>query len=152
MRRREGVGPVRYLTFSCWQRLPLLDETWVRDEFVRRLGAARERNGFRLAAYVVMPEHVHLMIVVGEAPVRTMMWGLKKPFSEWVRGGWREAGARGVEAMREMGGEPRFGQPGGGFDRNVRDAEEFWREVGYIHRNPVKRGLVERAEEWAWSS
>jgi putative transposase len=37
-------------------------------------------------------------------------------------------------------------------DRTVRDAEEFTTKLDYIHRNPVKRGLVKEAELWKWSS
>lgn len=46
----------------------------------------------------------------------------------------------------------RFWQPGGGFDRNVRGEPEFAMAVRYIHRNPVDRGLVERPEDWQFSS
>ena len=38
------------------------------------------------------------------------------------------------------------------YDRNVRDAEEFKVKLRYLHRNPVKRGLVKEAAEWKWSS
>jgi putative transposase len=38
------------------------------------------------------------------------------------------------------------------YDRNIRDYAEFVEKLQYIHRNPVKRGLVERAEDWKWSS
>jgi hypothetical protein len=54
--------------------------------------------------------------------------------------------------LRTGDGAVRFWQKGGGFDRNVRDMEEFCREVRYVHRNPVTRGLVERPEDWKWSS
>jgi putative transposase len=38
------------------------------------------------------------------------------------------------------------------YDRNVRDHREFLEKLRYIHRNPVKRGLVQRPEDWPWSS
>jgi putative transposase len=38
------------------------------------------------------------------------------------------------------------------YDRNVRDHAEFVEKLRYIHRNPVKRGLVDRPEDWPWSS
>ena len=38
------------------------------------------------------------------------------------------------------------------YDRNVRDAREFSIKLRYLHRNPVKRGLVSDPTEWKWSS
>ena len=66
--------------------------------------------------------------------------------------GWLELDAPIVDRIRTTSGRLRFWQKGGGFDRNVRNLGEFRREVRYIHRNPVKRGLVERPEDWKWSS
>lgn len=63
MRRWETVSAVRYITFSCYRRMALMQSVALRDVFVESLGAAREKHRFRLIAWVVMPEHVHLMIV-----------------------------------------------------------------------------------------
>jgi putative transposase len=38
------------------------------------------------------------------------------------------------------------------YDRNVRDEREFVQKLRYLHRNPVKRGLVKEAADWKWSS
>jgi putative transposase len=38
------------------------------------------------------------------------------------------------------------------YDRNVQDYEEFAVKLRYLHRNPVKRGLVAKPEDWKWSS
>ncbi len=46
----------------------------------------------------------------------------------------------------------RFWQNGGGYDRNITVDKKLIRFIEYIHDNPVRRGLVERAEEWKWSS
>ena len=46
----------------------------------------------------------------------------------------------------------RFWQPGRGYDRNIWTAEELHEKIDYIHANPVRRGLVERPGDWAWSS
>ena len=46
----------------------------------------------------------------------------------------------------------RFWQPGGGYDRNVVEPATAVRVIEYIHANPVRRGLVERPEDWPWSS
>ena len=57
--------------------------------------------------------------------------------------------------MRDVEGgkaDYRFWQPGGGHDRNLYSAEEIWEKVDYVHRNPVKRKLCAREEDWMWSS
>jgi putative transposase len=46
----------------------------------------------------------------------------------------------------------RFWQNGGGYDRNIRDHRELRRVIDYVHENPVKKGLVEKPEDWFWSS
>ena len=48
--------------------------------------------------------------------------------------------------------ERRFWQAGGGYDRNVVEVTTALKIIEYIHRNPVRRGLVERPEDWPWSS
>ena len=46
----------------------------------------------------------------------------------------------------------RFWQPGGGYDRNITSTEALRAVIEYTHANPVRRGLVARAEDWEWSS
>ncbi|MFI4859668.1 MAG: hypothetical protein ACIAXF_03185, partial [Phycisphaerales bacterium JB063] len=59
-----------------------------------------------------------------------------------------------TKLTRERGGkaERLFWQPGGGYDRNVDDPGFLPVMLDYIHQNPVRRGLVERADDWVWSS
>ena len=62
LKRYYGKGHLHFITFSCYQRLPLLKEVRARDIFVQELGKVRDEMGFRLIGYVVMPEHVHLLM------------------------------------------------------------------------------------------
>jgi hypothetical protein len=45
-----------------------------------------------------------------------------------------------------------FWQVGGGYDRNVHAAKEYWGCIEYIHMNPVRKGLVDKSEDWPWTS
>lgn len=153
MQRREIPRGVHFVTFSCTGRLPLLGNPRIRDQFTARLARARTGHRFELFAWVVMPEHVHLLMRPHpEVPVSRVLHSLKFAFAKQVLDRWRELDAPVMPTLCADGREPRFWQRGGGFDRNVRDAAEFTKEIGYIHRNPVKRGLVERPEDWRWSS
>jgi len=62
LKRYYGKGDLHFITFSCYRRWPLLKTTGARNLFVKELGRVRDATGFRLIGYVVMPEHVHLLI------------------------------------------------------------------------------------------
>ena len=62
LQRYYGQGQFHFLTFSCYRRLPLLGTVRARNLFVKELGRVREEYGFLLIGYVVMPNHVHLLI------------------------------------------------------------------------------------------
>jgi len=62
LKRLYGQGHLHFITFSCYQRLPLLRTVCARDIFVQELGKLRDEMAFHLIGYVVMPEHVHLLL------------------------------------------------------------------------------------------
>ena len=66
LKRYYGLGHLHFLTFSRCRRLPLLRTAKARDVFVRALITMRKRYRFLLVGYVVMPEHVHLLIRPGK--------------------------------------------------------------------------------------
>jgi putative transposase len=67
LKRFYGKGHLHFITFSCYRRLPLLKTVRARDVFVKELGKVRDEMGFHLVGYVVMPEHVHLLMSEPEA-------------------------------------------------------------------------------------
>lgn len=153
MRRWEVEGNPRFITCSCYRRMQLMGKGAIRDVFARELAAARKELGFRLLAWVAMPEHFHLVLVPPRGiRMGTILTRIKRPVAIAVIARWRELRAPVLEKMVDLEGLTRFWQKGGGYDRNVRDEEELWEKIRYIHRNSVARGLVERATDWAWSS
>src|SRR6266852_7093752 len=62
LRRYNGRGDLHFVTFSCYRRRPFLGTRRARDRFVRILDEVRSRHAFKLIGYVVMPEHVHLLV------------------------------------------------------------------------------------------
>ncbi|MCW5775770.1 MAG: transposase [Phycisphaeraceae bacterium] len=153
MRRRDIPGGVRFITFSCRRRLPLLRSAVICRVVLEAMARARTRFSLEIFAWVLMPEHVHLLLRPPEGGVLApALKSLKLSVSMRVIARWREIEAPILSRILDADGCPRYWQKGGGFDRNVRDEHEFLREVRYIHRNPVERGLVERPEDWEWSS
>src|SRR5688572_4568175 len=61
-RRYENPNDARSLTFSCFHRRPFLSRDGSRLWLVDAIDVARQKHGFHLWAYVIMPEHVHLLI------------------------------------------------------------------------------------------
>jgi len=121
---------LHYVTCSCYRRMQLLDPA-TRRLFEHALEAARRSYGFRVVGYVVMPEHVHLLVTEPE----------------------RETLAVAMQAMKQsvarrrvkVGGhfwQPRY------YDFNVWSEKKRIEKLRYIHRNPVRRGLVENPEDW----
>ncbi len=151
MKRREE-GP-RFLTFSCFRRLRLFSNAAIRDVFVDSLYTTRTNFGFKLYAWVIMPEHVHLLLETpAENTVAAALRSMKVSTSMKVLRRWKQLHAPVLSRIVGPSGRPMFWQPGGGFDRNVRDEDTLGRHIQYIHRNPVERGLVAKPEEWEWSS
>ena len=62
LRRAYGTGYLHFITFSCYQRRPLLGAPQCRDLFLRILEETRSRYGIVVVGYVIMPEHVHLLL------------------------------------------------------------------------------------------
>jgi len=153
MKRWESGPLTRFLTFSCYRRQPLFTPE-VRNHFAERLAHCRAKYRAGLIAWVVMPEHVHLILEPPrvEPPVMPrLLRSLKQPVGQRCIAKLRSEGSL-LKAITTQAGEPRFWREGGGFDRNVRDLDELKREIAYIHMNPVERGLVEKPEDWEWSS
>jgi putative transposase len=157
-RRRFNLpGHAHSLTFSCYSRIPFLDSErtclWLRDA----IDEARVEQAFELWAYVFMPEHVHLLVhprrvdydialilqAIKEPVGRRAIGFLERHSRVWLRRVTRQRGNR-VERL--------FWQSGGGYDRNIETPAVLQAEIQYIHMNPVRRGLVQRAVDWKWSS
>jgi putative transposase len=133
--------------------LPLLRSARTKNTFAKILGEVRERYGLALVGYVVMPEHIHLLI--GE-PARgtpsTVMQVLKQRVSHRLR---RKRRASIVQLplgfVRREEALPRFWQLRF-HDFNVWSHKKRVEKLQYMHLNPVKRGLVAHPRHWPWSS
>jgi len=149
---------VHELTFSCFERRPLLtNDTW-RDNLSRAIDTAGEQQGFLLHAFVFMPEHVHLLVtpVSPTSDVSKYLAQIKRPFSAEIEEllTQRKSGLLKQLTVEERPGKTsfRYWQEGPGFDRNITDEASIAVAIDYIHANPVKRGMAVRAVDWRWSS
>lgn len=133
--------------------LPLFANDAIKDLFVEMLRSTRERHDFLLHAWVVMPNHVHMVIRChADSSVTDVMRTLKTGVARHVIDRWKELRAPILSRITDQNDALRFWQRGGGYDRNIIQGPELTEKIQYIHANPVRCGLVSRPEEWAWSS
>ena len=146
------------MTFSCYQRRPLLQsdtwKAWLGESIERATG----RHEFALVAFVFMPEHVHLLVYPrsDDARISRLLYAIKRPFSFRVKQCLERTGHPLLSelSIRERPGRRvfRFWQEGGGYDRNLLSPNTVRQAVDYLHSNPVRRRLCTDAGEWKWSS
>ncbi len=133
--RFQQSRDLHFVTFSCYRRLPYLQSEYSKSIFERSLEETRRSYRFDVVGYVVMPEHVHLLVTEPErATLATALKALKQSV-----------------ARRLIGAHEHFWQPRY-YDFNVWSSAKRTEKLKYLHRNPVARGLVGRPEDWPWSS
>ena len=154
LRRYYGWGDLHFVTFSCYRRLPYLGTRRKRDRFVKILDEVRSRHKFDIVSYVVMPEHVHLLLSEpAKGNPSKILQVLKQNASRALRG----------KSKRSAPGQlslpfPIAGADAGAFwqrrfyDFNVWSAKKVKEKLEYMHANPVARGLVKHPKDWPWSS
>ena len=136
LKRFQEARCPHFITFSCHHREPLLGTAHARDIFEETLEQVHRWYGFYVRGYVVMPEHVHLLISEPErAKLSTSLQMLKQNV---------------LRKLRLPEGSP-FWEPRY-YDFNVWGEAKRVQKLRYIHRNPVRRDLVARPEDWKWSS
>jgi putative transposase len=156
-RRYNEVGQPRELTFSCYRRLPFFSRERTCEWFREALEEARAKFGFQIWAYVLMPDHVHLLVNPGEAAgeMSRFLQAVKEPVARQAIAFLKANAPQWLARLTVREGDRvrhRFWQPGGGYDRNITSVETLRAMIEYIHANPVRRGLVARIEDWEWSS
>jgi putative transposase len=133
LERYQVRGDLHFVTFSCFHRLGYLKTAAACDLFEDALQKTHVRYRFEVIGYVVMPEHVHLL--VGEPRRELLAVGLQALKLSVTR-----------RAMQRPFWQARY------YDFNVRTSAKRTEKLNYIHWNPMKRGLVDRPEDWRWSS
>lgn len=148
LRRRYDTGHIHFITSSCYHRRAYLNTPEKRDLFLQILEHVRRRYDFIVVGYVVMPEHFHLLITEPERGTQsTVMQVLKQRFARCIL---RDDVSRHTELWKSTAAahfwQKRF------YDFVVLSEEKKIEKLRYIHRNPVRRGLVASPEQWRWSS
>jgi len=159
-RRRSWNEPGHghFLTYSCYRRLPLLIADQTRRWVIDAMAALRQKQSIALFAYVIMPEHVHVLLMPNESmyDMARILAALKAPVARRAKQHLTDSDRHDWLAKLTVRYPSRtvfrFWQPGGGFDRNIKEQRSLRSIIDYIHANPVRRGLVNSPLDWEWSS
>jgi putative transposase len=133
LKRHQRTGHLHFLTFSCYRRQAYLGVPAARDLFEYALERTRRGYRFQVIGYVVMPEHVHLL--VSEPEKKALALGIQSLKLSVVR-----------RSKQNPFWQARY------YDFNVFSEAKRIEKLEYMHANPIKRGLVDAAEDWRWSS
>ena len=163
--RIQQSRELHFITFSCYHHAPLLATPEARKLFEITLERVRRWYGFFIVGYVVMPDHVHLLM---SEPERGSLAVVVQMLKQIVSRGLHRKPHPSAKSAERVGhplpshpsakSAERVGHPNAPFwqrryyDFNVWSYRKEVEKLRYLHRNPVRRGLVERPEDWEWSS
>jgi putative transposase len=152
LHRTYGAHHLHFITCSCYRRLPFLSNARSRDTFLNILEQTRQRYCFVVVGYVVMPEHIHLLLTEPELGTPSTVMQVLKQRTAYAllpkrrRKNPRQRNLFRDEPQRRALWQARF------YDFNVWTTKKRVEKLRYMHRNPLERGLAELPEEWRWSS
>jgi len=137
--RVDIAGATYFITCCVHKQRPLLKRKELAELIIALYAEARDRGDIVLHAYVVMPDHYHVVLTLrGEQSVSALLRRVHSLF--WRRGvQWLP---RGVGRVWQR----RF------YDHVVRDEKDWQERVGYVHANPVTAKLVSDPVKYRWSS
>jgi putative transposase len=155
LKHYDNEGHARFVTFCTHRKIPVLTDDACRQAVLDSINEVKSSTGFQLLAYVIMPEHLHLVLVPADNTQLGLLTGEIKLLSSKAihtillfrssallakLTATRDGTRRFVLWQRRC------------FDRNCRSEGEVRDAVRYCHDNPVKRGLVGDPARWKWSS
>lgn len=157
VRHYDEPNHAHFLTFSCYRRWPLLSKDRTRWMLVESIEEARAKHSFHLWGWVIMPEHVHLLVWPRKAgdKMSIILADIKRPVGQKAIAWLVEHRSRFVERLTvrtRTRKYRRFWQAGPGQDRSINEPRAAHDSLEYIHDNPVQRDLVSHPYDWLWSS
>ena len=143
LKHYDNLGTARFVTFSCYRRLKGFKREGVFRLFLKHLQRARIKHNFKLFGYVIMPKHVHLVILPSSGSKLGLI--IREIKSNMAREYFSEV-------VSVPSGETHVFWQRRCYDHNCRTPETVVEKINYCHYNPVVRGLVKSPGEWIWSS
>jgi putative transposase len=155
LRHYDNLGTARFITFCCYHRFQLLKWDGVRKIFIQCLKHVMAKHEIKIFGYVLMPEHVHMVLLPPDGMNLGRVVGTLKSTSgyrslEYLRSTnpilLRKLKRRNGDKIKEVFWQRRC------YDHNCRTRKTTLEKINYCHKNPVMRGLVKDPADWKWSS
>jgi putative transposase len=137
-RHRTAPGTSYFVTTKCWQGRRVFQVAEVAEILMQTMIRYQERNDYLLHEFVLMPDHLHLLLTPGTTT------SLEKAI-QLIKGGSSHA------IHKQRGHKMEIWQEGF-HDWTIRDAHDWQTKVDYIRMNPVRARLAEKPEDWLYSS
>ena len=159
-RRIEQPGDAHYLTWSCYRRIPFFKSErccqWLADAIVR----VAKSHRLHVWGYVFMPDHVHLLMLptvfkpgfLMRNAAKSIKQSASRQTVDWTTANQPDFLPRMLDIQPNGKSVHRLWERGPGYDQNVTDPLAIHNILAYMHNNPVRKELVDCAEEWRWSS
>ena len=132
----SSVRPFYFLTFNTYRRTKLLANVRVNEALLSFAERARREHSVAIGRFVIMPDHIHLFVVLPQDGPRLVLWAkaLKAVLGKTL-----------VQI-----GTPKPHWQEGFFDHVLRSSENYSQKWDYVRQNPVRAGLVQHPDDWLW--
>jgi putative transposase len=146
-----------YTTSVCFKRVPVFRSEQACELFIEALAETRRRHPFKLVGYVVMPDHLHMILNPLSRDISVVMGRIKSTSARAILDWLRESGH--VASLKKLALDvPQ--KKGHTHALWLKDFSsiDLWsprfvrQKLNYIHLNPVRAGLCKHPSEWKWSS
>jgi len=135
---RTAPGASYFVTTKCWEGRNAFQVTEIAEILLNTLFHYRDSGGYLLHEFVIMPDHLHLILTPN------LQTSLEKAV-QLIKGGSSH------RIHKKRGGRREIWQVGF-HDWTIRDLDDWNAKANYIRMNPVKARLCERSEDWPYSS
>ncbi len=135
--RKKSSSGIYHIIMRGINRKTIFVEQNDGARFIKTLSKYKDKCGYIIYAYCLMPNHIHLLIKVGNEPLEQVMRRICGSYVYWYNRKYQRIGNLFQDRFRSEA---------------VEDDSYFLTVMRYIHQNPVKAGLVKKADDYRWSS
>lgn len=146
-----------YLTFVTFKRVPIFKSQFICQLFIDALSETLEKHSVKLIAYVIMPDHIHLIVNPVGCDIELVGKELKgisaKKILDWLKQNDHLISLR--KLVRPKTGKRNHSHSV--WQKKVKSVD-LWsqkfiqQKIRYVHNNPVRAGLCNHPADWKWSS
>jgi putative transposase len=147
---RNLPSALHFVTGNIAGRLPVFEQAACCCAFIEVCSTLREQWPFKLIAYVVLPDHMHLIVNPKDGRIRELVGALKSLSARCIMGASERFSL--LRNKPDMDGSTHQVWQEGFKALPLWSDWLIWQKINYIHNNPIKSGLVRSAGDYRWSS